>query len=117
MKTISVNPEILQLAEKSARDSDVLRSKMCAIALSKNGQILHKTCNVRIFGMKNKWTIHAEERVIARFRYPIHCIVIYRLNGNQTSKPCSKCMALIREAQVRKIVYFNGQNWIQEKVA
>lgn len=112
MRNVNVQTALLHLADNEALKTDVKRSKMSALAFSKNGTLISKTHNVRVYGMKQKWTIHAEERLVAKYRGSIHTILVFRSNGAGTSKPCPRCRQLIQESGVRKVIYFDGKNWI-----
>lgn len=110
---------ILKLAFEEARKSPVTRSKMSALALDYNCQnVLAKAHNTRFFGQPGRWTIHAEERVLNKYRGHIPVLLICRVKqlGWGISKPCAKCASLLSRSRVGSIIYYNGSKWVYERV-
>ena len=108
---------LLSIAQNEAIKSDVRRSQMSCLALnSSQTGVISKSHNAKIHGYENKWTLHAEERVLAKYRGRIDTLLIYRANGSHKSKPCIRCRRLIEEAGIKRIIYFDGNKWIMERI-
>lgn len=117
MRPVKVHNKLLEIASKEAINGNVQRSKMSALALSpSHRRILAKSHNTRTMG-STQWTLHAEERLLAKCREYIDTILVYRENGSGTSKPCERCARLIKEAGVKRVIYFDGNKWVTENVA
>lgn len=94
----------LRLAAKSSHP----KYKMAAVVI-KGGNVLNHACNT------GTWHEHAERQALKNL--PLKkthnaTLLIARLGGRM-SKPCDACMAAIKCAGIRKIVY---QNWSKETV-
>ncbi len=112
MRPAKIHKNLLTLADKEARKSNVVRSKMSALALSANYRhVIADSHNIRIMNGK-KWTLHAEERLLVKHRISFNTVLVYRANGCGTSKPCSRCARLLNEAGVSRVIYFDGKQWI-----
>jgi deoxycytidylate deaminase len=114
---MKVKEYLLSIATDEANKSDVRRSQMSCLALNA-GQtgIISKSHNAKIHGYENKWTLHAEERVIAKYRGKIDTILVLRANGNRKSKPCPRCRRMIEEAGIKRVIYFDGDKWLLERI-
>lgn len=116
MRTIKVPKHLLVIAEREAQKSNVARSQMSALILSSNYRhVVAMSHNIRFLG-GIKWTLHAEERLLVKHRSKFNTIVVYRSNGRKTSKPCPRCMRLLKEAGVNRVIYFDGREWIAANV-
>jgi len=106
---------VLEIAIEEALKSEVKRSKHSALGLdSRLRNVLSRTHNTRVFGYKNKWTLHAEERLLAKIREPLHTMLICRVMGNRSfgnSKPCPRCMQLLQESGVKRVIFWQGGVW------
>lgn len=92
---------------------------MSAIALDYNfKKILSKAYNTPFFGHPGRWTIHAEERLLNKYRGHIPILLICRIkqNGLGKSKPCRKCRGLLRRSRVDSILYYDDTSWILERL-
>ena len=112
MRTKKISSKIVDLLNQISLYSNVKRAKMSA-ALFFNKGIKFPQHNVRIDGHKN-WTIHAEERLLTKFNCSGSKIIVFRSNGDKSSKPCRKCIELLKMADVKKVIFFdlNG-SWIE----
>ena len=114
-KIIKISPNILAEARKEALKGNVKRGKVSALALSPSmNRIICKIHNAKVMGHKNRWTLHAEERLLLRFRGKVPVMLVYRAkkDGPGNSKPCYKCMRLIEEASVKRIIFFQDGEWL-----
>ena len=118
---------IIQISRQQSRRSDVERARLSAIILTQSGEILAKACNMTCRGHMPKLTIHAEEMVILKAnrkrifqRYDNLQIFVarFRRNGSQAiSKPCPKCLYLIKKLGIEYMIYFNEEGKItREKI-
>ena len=118
MKLIKLPVHLLAILEKEAGHSNVDRSKMAAAVLAPDWlHLISKTHNIRIYGKKTKWTLHAEERLMLKHRGNVDTVIVYRANGSGTSKPCYRCTYAMRAAGVKKVIYNDGVNWVTEKTS
>ncbi len=108
---------ILDIARQSALRSNVKRAKMSALVLNSdlNG-VECKSHNLRIYGAKT-FTLHAEELLLAKCRYYFPTILVARAkkNGFGNSKPCKKCMKLLKSADIRTVIYYQD-GWKRIKI-
>lgn len=106
---MNIRRKILEIASEECMRSNVKRAKMAALVLTNdlNGVDV-KTHNTKVYGQK-RFTIHAEERLVAKCRYSFDTILVCRLKkiGFGNSKPCEKCMKILKEAGVSTVIYFN----------
>jgi len=122
MRKISVPPYILNIAKDFALESDVRRAKMSAVFILSRWRACSGAPNRVVFGWK-KFTIHAEQNLIAKNRiidFNRGRVLVYRykksINGPGTSKPCPVCWELMKTSGVKKVVFFDGKDWIEEKL-
>lgn len=124
---IKFNSNVLEILEKEAKKSDVVRSKMSAIVIdSKNKTpFILKAYNHHIFMNIHKapFSIHAEEHLIlkaARYGFSLKnsSIAIYKIQNKTkpTSRPCPMCMIKLQNAGVRWIYYLSNGEWAKEKI-
>ncbi len=115
---------IPQIAIKIAKYSNVKRGKISAIALSHSGEIIATAHNRRIYGIKNKFTQHAEENLIHKLnklkafeRFKNITILIIRINifGISMAKPCWKCQKFLKQYPVH-ILYSGWDGQIHSKL-
>lgn len=102
------------LLRKIAQKSDHKSQKHSAIIL-KGSTLISQGYNQ---GIK-----HAEEMAINKIRHKIRltdCILIsFRTTKKGTigkSRPCNYCMLWIKEFGPESVIYFDGKEWIQEKI-
>lgn len=100
---------ILQKAIDTAKQSDVKRAKIGAVLFTSNGHVVSFANNRRFNSVNHpsKWTIHAEEYLIAKAtkikasqRFGKLCILVARWSkkhGISMAKPCYRCQELLRE--------------------
>lgn len=117
---MNIKAEVLVRAYNEAKDSTVRRGKIGAVLFTTSGRVLCSAHNVQV-DMPNKYTIHAEEYLLARafrlkalsrFRSSIHGILVvrYRLEdgGLGMAMPCPKCHKLLQATGLR--VYFSNKS-------
>lgn len=100
---------VLSSLSRSAGFSNVRRSQMSA-GIMGTKVVYSVQHNVRIDGQK-KWTIHAEERLLAKKNCRGRTISVFRLNGSGSSKPCRRCLCLLKDADVKKVIFYANGNW------
>jgi deoxycytidylate deaminase len=115
---IKITNKIIKKAKMIALKSNQKKSKMSALLLSKNKIIGAQNYNC-IGGIK--WSIHAEEHLIIKaaklgISLKRSTVLIYRINGSGESKPCPKCRDLLIKAGVKNIIYYDGKQFIFEKI-
>lgn len=118
MKIIDIPDRILEIALLESKKTNVKKGRVSALALD-SWNVRHKAHNVKILGHKSIFSIHAENRLISKYRGTIDTLLIYRNINHKDcaiSRPCSKCMYLIKEAGIKFIIYYDGMNWIKEKI-
>lgn len=100
----------LYIATKKAKQSDVKRSKISAIAFTPRGHIITTASNQTIKGHKDKFTIHAEENIIKKLeklnafkRFKSIILLVVRVNseGLSMAKPCCRCMKLLKRYPIQ----------------
>lgn len=82
----------------------------------KGSRVLSVGCNVTkshpIHKEYPNWTIsiHAEHSAILKATTDVSGATVFvaRQGGNKASKPCSFCLAVLLEAGIKEIVYYNG---------
>lgn len=117
MLKLKINTNIIKKAVDVAKKSNVVRSKVGAVLYTDSGHILTYAPNVIYMGHKTKWTIHAEEFVLAKAlklrimsRYDVNNLGLLVIRFRQQdgaitcAKPCEKCQELIRQANI-SVVY------------
>jgi deoxycytidylate deaminase len=113
------------IAEKVARSSDCTVKHGALIF--KSGRILSSAANRKVTHPESfRWsadpkklvTIHAEQRALILSRTSLRgaTLVSVRLNGNKCSKPCPMCAALMRDAGIAHVIYFDGVKYVREKI-
>lgn len=118
---MKIKSQIREKAIKTCLSSDVRRSKMSALVCHKKGRILNFAPNMAMYGYNDKWTIHAEEFVLAKcIRQGIFhdyilnelCLLVFRYHPDakkfSLAKPCVKCTKLICEAGIK--CYYTENN-------
>jgi tRNA(Arg) A34 adenosine deaminase TadA len=109
-------------ARAKAADSD-MRKPMSALLLRKN-EVICEANNYRVWGFQEKFSIHAEEALISLcakkgIKTSGCTVFVYRKrakNINGTSRPCIKCMEILKKAGIKQIIYFNGDNFMVEGI-
>ena len=114
MRNTMIDYRIILKAIKIAKKSNCLRSRMAAIVFTNNGRILTHSDNKHFFGHKKKFTIHAEEGVLAkiikmgihlRFKIKDLNILVVRWKPStdalSNAKPCPKCAILLKRIGIR----------------
>ena len=108
MKISNFPKAILESVRTIAVHSAVRRAKTAAILFTKRGRVITYAPNVHFYGKehKNKWTIHAEEFLIAKTlklralnRFSDLNILVVRVNAKDEfvmAKPCKRCQTLLR---------------------
>lgn len=115
----------IELAQKVAMLSE------CGVQhgalIYRGGNILSIACNRRVtHPVSMRWsndpkkitTIHAEHRAITLCRSDATgaTLVSVRLNGDRRSKPCRMCAALIYDAGINNVIYWDGQQYIKQRI-
>lgn len=120
MKRSSIKKGILNYLLDRCCSSTVRRSKMIAADFE---YPFWSATNARIEGEywrgSKIYTIHAEERLLAKMRRPIRKVIVVRRMADGTagnSRPCERCMHLLKEASVSCVVYKDGMSWFEEKL-
>lgn len=110
------NTSIKQLA-CLAKKGDVKRAKMIAVGFLR-GVAIASAVNRRIDGHPTKFTLHAEERLCLKWYRKLDSILVLRVKekGLGNSKPCKRCMALIRASGIKKVTYWENGRRIVRKV-
>ena len=121
---MTINQNILDMARAEAKQSDLKRAKISALALDKRMRnIICKAHNAIFMGSKKKFSIHAEEYLLSKLRKPIDdsmIIFIYRATagGAGCSRPCNKCMKLLIISGIKNICYMDeDNNYTMERIA
>lgn len=101
----------LKLGAKVAKNSNVQRGKLCAMAFSDQGELIAFAHNrkITINLSKRIWTEHAEialinklKKIRAFARYKNITVIVIRLNkqGVTMAKPCLSCQKLLEQYPV-----------------
>jgi cytidine deaminase len=120
MKTIQ--DVVIRKAIDVAKSSDVVRGKVGAVLFTDRGRILTFSSNSKYMSNeKKRFTIHAEEYVLAKaIRQKIFArfadeninllVVRWRKKDNKLSiaKPCKHCQEIIRETQIS--TFYSNKN-------
>jgi len=113
---------LFNIARAEAEKSNCQKAKVSAILTDYRLRTIYaKNHNRNYYGSDIKFSIHAEEGLIASYRkgFDNKILFVYRrkASGIGTSKPCEKCMQLIKESGVRCIMYFDESiNLVEENV-
>jgi len=115
------NTHHLKLGIKVAKNSNVRRGKLCAMAFSDQGELIAFAHNRKttVNLPRRVWTEHAEialinklKRIRAFFRYDNITILVLRINSMSMTmaKPCQRCQKILDQYPVT-ILYsdWNGQ--------
>ena len=96
------------------------RCKLGAVAL-KNGSIISRGYNTALFNehlgsLYGFYSIHAEALTIMRAKEKVDTLVVVRvLKGDfSCSYPCKKCQHMIKNAGIKKVIYFDWNGKLQE---
>lgn len=86
------------------------------VVVVSGGRVLAKSFNLsRPYGIENRG-FHAEERALRNLRVEGTTVIVVRTNrsGNicGQSKPCSRCLAVLRERKVKKICYLDDNKTV-----
>lgn len=111
-----------EMALKVARLSDC--SSLHGAVIVRGGNVLSLACNRRVthpVASRLKpfaTSIHAEQRALILAQTDCKHGTLYsaRSNGLNLGKPCALCMQLIITAQIKTVVYFDGNNLVKERV-
>ncbi len=106
-----MNKYHIQIATKKARQGNVKRGKVAALAFSGSGKLIASAHNRRITTNLSEriWTEHAEvslinklRRVKAFSRYSNITIFVLRIssNGVTIAKPCKKCQTQLNKYSI-----------------
>lgn len=107
-----IQPNIVAHATRIATKSPVKRGRVGAVLFTSQGSILASACNVSFYGDKTRFTIHAEEFLLAKIartkillREPQRvAILVVRVSPDSDSirmaKPCEKCQRLLAESGI-----------------
>lgn len=110
---------ISEMAIRVASYSDVRKAKLAAIAFSHSGNIIATAHNRKVFGVKDKFTQHAEEVLLLKLhklkafdRFRNITILVIRINshGISMAKPCKNCRKLLERHNIN-VLYsdWNGK--------
>ena len=115
---MTINQHIIDKAIDVAKKSNVRRGKVGAVLFTSSGEIIAFTSNKTCTGQKDKFTIHAEELLLAkahklkagaRFGIPNLAMLVVRWKSSTKklamAKPCSSCEFLIKEAGLDNVYY------------
>lgn len=114
--------KLFNIARLEAEKSNCKKAKVSAILTDYRLRTIYaKDHNRNYYGSDIKFSIHAEEALVSSWRksFDNKILFIYRkrANGIGISKPCNRCMELIRKAKIRYIMYFdNFVNLVIERV-
>lgn len=114
-------PRGLELALRFAATSDHPLHKLGAV-LIKNGNLIGYGVNKNRTHPRSPhiFCIHAEVDALIKYRFEvesIHMFVIRMTRGGSvgTSKPCAKCMVLIREAGIESVTYIDENGRVKKE--
>lgn len=108
-----IKKSVFDRAVKVARSSNVVRGKVGAVLFTDSGHVVSSACNATMLGYKQRFTMHAEEFVLAksfrvkaveRFGRENLNILIVRhrpIAGIGCARPCARCSHLLMEAGIR----------------
>lgn len=107
------------LSECSVKHGAVIYRGGAILAVACNRRVTHPVSMKWSHDPKKLTTIHAEHRSIIFARADLYnaTLVSVRLNGNRCSKPCAMCAALMADAGIRYVVYYDGQQFIKSRVS
>ena len=114
--------KLFNVARQEASKSNCKKAQVSAIITDyKLRQIYAKDHNRNFYGSKSKFSIHAEEGLLSSWRKPLDNKVLFvyrkKATGIGTSRPCDKCMKLIKLARIGHIMYFDKDiNLVVERV-
>lgn len=104
----------LKLMKKLANRSDHKKSLHASILIS-GGRILSQGYNLN--------SKHSEVRAISPLwpGYAIGSVMINLMVKRKSgelgnSKPCPKCRELLKKEGIRKVIYFNGEMFVEERI-
>lgn len=111
-----------EMALKVARLSDC--GSLHGAVIVRGGNVLSLACNRRVTHPASSrlkpfaTSIHAEQRVLILAQTDCKYGTLYsaRANGMQLGRPCTLCMQLMITAQIKTVVYFDGNNLVKERV-
>lgn len=108
----------VKLALKLTQYSKRHQHKMAAVIVRGGSVISSATNSHAIEHGTWSYSKHAEARAIHPHQDMSGGTIVIAREGNRMSKPCPKCMELIRKAGISKIVYSNWDGEIvSERVA
>jgi cytidine deaminase len=126
IKNPSIKCSVIVKAINTAAKSDVKRGRIGAVLFTSNGRIVASASNRAFFGLKDRFTIHAERLLLARaFRLKALDrlgvsnlnILVVRLrsvdNKLSNAKPCTECQFYLKEAGL-KVFYSDEEGNIQK---
>lgn len=117
-RVVKIPQKIINIALNESLKTNIKKGRLSCLVLGKKWNILYKTHNIRLSGNKTKFSIHAEERAIIKYRNKINTMMIFRntqYKNAASSKPCNKCMLRIQQAGVKYIIYFENNKWVKQK--
>ncbi len=87
------------------------RQHLVGVVVVAGGRVVAKSFNLsRPYGIDNRG-FHAEERALRNLRIPGSTVIVVRANKNKNicgqSKPCTRCLELIKKRKVKKICYLD----------
>lgn len=94
-----------KLAMRLTKKSSHKKHKMAAVVIS-GGRVLSIAANTQ------DWGGHAELRALRNINCKGGIIIVARSNG-RCSKPCKKCLQLIRESGLAKMVYIDKEGTLE----
>lgn len=119
-----INQQVIKRACKEAKKSSVKRGKIGAVLFTDKGQIIISAHNSTFWGDKRKFTVHAEQFLLAKAarmkifeRYSgakLNILVVrYKPSSRHmaNARPCGKCQVLLKEAKI-KVFYSNEKGFI-----
>lgn len=114
---VKVDQGLLKVLRSTALRSNQYQAQVSAAITGHRYRSTAYNYNVHLGG---RCSVHAEEHLIAKcarkgYRITGCDMIVYRANGNGTSRPCPHCRELIRKAGLSHVVYFDGKVWLKEK--
>ncbi len=100
-------PRWLNLALRVSEDSTHDQFKMGCVIV-KSGSILALAAN------HHQWGRHCEKRALSRIDNAEGSTIYVMRANRRISKPCFRCLLLLKEKQIRKAVYINRLGQIEE---